>query len=65
MGSSASLGRWTVTIRSLCYVWDRAGQSKAVASSGTGFDVTVIVCSFDPPGFLCMNTVFVAKVLEL
>lgn len=53
-----------MTIRSLCYLWDRAGQSEVVASSSTGFDVTVIIGSFDHRGFsLCACTVFVARIL--
>lgn len=64
MGPSGAQGRWIVTIRSLCYLWDRAGQSKAVVSSSTEFDVTVIICSFDRPGFsLHECIVFVARIL--
>lgn len=63
MGPSGARGRWVVTLRSLCYLWDRTRQSKAVASSSTGFDVTVI-CSFDHPEFSLRDcTVFVARLL--
>ena len=64
MGPREAWGRWIVTIRSLCYLWDRARQSKAVASSSTEFDVTVIICSFDPLGFsLHECTIFVTRIL--
>lgn len=64
MGPSGAHGRWIVTTRYLCYLWHRAGQRKAVASSSTELDATVIICPFDHPGFSLREcTAFVARII--